>query len=73
MSAAAFSALIISRVRGVSNFYFLNYDVDVAFCETTGEHCNQSAGYGLKIPCVFKFYGRRLYVVKLKELLTADS
>ena len=50
-----------------------NNDVDVAFYEITGERCNRGYGCGLEIPCVFKFYGRQLHVVKLKELLTADS
>jgi len=54
-------------------YHFLNYDGNVAFCEVTGERCNRGAGFGVEIPCVFKFYGRRMHVVKLKELLTADS
>ena len=60
--------------RGICKkvFYFLNYDGNIAFCEITGGHCNRGAGYGLEIPCAFKFYGHQLHDVKLKELLTAD-
>jgi len=42
-------------------------DGNVAFCEITGERCNCGAGFGVEIP---NFYGRRMHVVKLKELLT---
>ena len=54
-------------------FYFLSHDGNVAFCEITGERCNRGAGYGVEIPCEFKFYGRQTHVGKLRELLTADS
>jgi len=54
-------------------YYFLNHDGNVVFCEVTDDCCNRGAGFGVEIPCVLKFYGCRMHVIKLKELLTADS
>ena len=42
---------------------FLARDVNKAFAEVTG-----GAGYGLEIPCVYRVYGPKTYVDKLKEL-----
>ena len=47
-------------------YYFMKQDGNVAFCETTGECCNCGTGFGVQIPCTFKFYGHRMHVVKLK-------
>ena len=54
-------------------YYFLNHDGNLVFCKAAGDRCNQGAGCGVEIPCVFKFYGHQMHVIKLKELLTADS
>ena len=43
-------------------------DVKKAFAEVTGEKINRGAGYRLEIPCVYRGYGPKTYVIKLKEL-----
>lgn len=47
---------------------FLARDVNKAFAEVTGGKVNRGAGYGLEIPCVYRIYGPKTYVNKLKEL-----
>ena len=43
-------------------------DVNKAFAEVTGERVNRKAGYGLEIPCVYRIYGTKAYVDKIKEI-----
>ena len=52
---------------------FLRRDYNKAFAEVTGERVNQGAGYGLEIPCIYRFYGPEPYVKKLKDILTSLS
>ena len=33
-----------------------------------GEKVNRKAGYGLEIPCVYRLYGPKAYVDKMKEM-----
>ena len=47
---------------------FLARDVNKAFAEVTGEKVNRRAGYGREIPCMYRDYGPKTYVIKLKEL-----
>ena len=47
---------------------FLARDVNKAVAEVTGEIVNSGAGYGLEIPCVYRVYGPKTYVIKLKKL-----
>ena len=47
---------------------FLARDVNKAFADVTGGKVNRGAGYGLEIPCVYRIYGPKTYVHKLKEL-----
>ena len=47
---------------------FLARDVNKAFAEVTGEKVNRKAGYGLEIPCVYRLYGPKAYVDKMKEM-----
>ena len=47
---------------------FLRRDVNKAFAGVTGDKVNRGAGYGLEIPCVYKFYGPKPYIDKLKEV-----
>ena len=30
---------------------------------------NRGAGYGLEIPCLYRLYGPRVYIKKMKELV----
>ena len=50
---------------------FLRRDYNKAFTEVTGDKVNRSTGYGLEIPCIYKFYGPEPYVKKLREVLQA--
>ncbi len=36
-------------------FQFLRRDVNKAFAEVTGAKVNRGAGYGLEIPCIYKY------------------
>ena len=36
------------------NFHFLSRETNKAFAEVTGGKVNRGAGYGLKIPCLYK-------------------
>ena len=47
---------------------FLARDVNKAFAEVTGEKVNRRAGYGLEIPCVYRLYGPKAYVDKMKVI-----
>ena len=49
--------------------FFLGKDGSVGFCEVTGAMVNRAAGFGLEIPCVYRFYGRLAYIERLKNLL----
>ena len=47
---------------------FLARDVSKAFAIVTGAKVNRGAGYRLEIPCVYRIYGPKIYIDKLKEL-----
>ena len=47
---------------------FVTRDVNKAFAEVTGEKVNRRAGYGLEIPCVYRLYGPKAYVDRMKEI-----
>ena len=49
--------------------FFLGKDGSVGFCEVTGAMVNRAAGFGLEIPCVYRFYGRLAHIERLKNLL----
>ena len=49
---------------------FLKRDVK-GFAEITG--MNRGAGYGLEVPCVYRLYGPKVYVNKLKEFIDVAS
>ena len=40
-----------------------------AFAEVTGVKINRGAEYGLEIPCVYRLYGPKVYIDKMKELV----
>ena len=48
---------------------FLARDTNNAFAEVTGEKVNRGAGYGLEIPCVYRLYGPKTYIDKMRELM----
>ena len=50
---------------------FLQRDVNKAFAQVTGGKVNRGGGYGLEVPCVYRLYGPKAYIEKMKEL--ADS
>ena len=50
---------------------FLQRDVNKAFAEVTGGKVNRGGGYGLEVPYVYRLYGPKAYIEKMKEL--ADS
>ena len=49
--------------------FFLNYDGNVAFREVTGRRVNRRVGFGMEVPCVYRFYGRLAHIEILQELL----
>ena len=50
---------------------FLRRDVNTAFAEVTGGKVNRGGGYGLEMPCVYRLYGPKVYVEKMKELVNS--
>ena len=48
---------------------FLRRDENKAFAEVTGEVVNRGAGYGQEVPCIYRLYGPKIYVDKMKELV----
>ena len=50
---------------------FLRRDSNEAFVEVTGERVNRRAGYGLEIPCIYRFYGPEPYTKKLREIVAS--
>lgn len=51
--------------------HFLRRDYNKGFAEVTGHKVNRGAGYGLEIPCIYRFYGPEPYIKKLSEILLA--
>ena len=49
---------------------FLRRDINKAFAQVTGDYINRGAGYGLKLLCIYRFYGPEPYIRKLQELLS---
>ena len=48
---------------------FLARDINKVFAKVTRDKVNRGAGYGLEIPCVYRIYGAKTYVDKMKELI----
>ena len=36
---------------------------------STGDVLNRCAGYGQEVPCIYRLYGPKIYVDKMKELV----
>ena len=39
------------------------------FCEVTGNPVNRGAGFGLEVPCIYRFYGPTQYIKRLQDLV----
>ena len=50
---------------------FLLRNLNSGFAKVVGDEVNRGAGYGLKIPCVYSFYGPKPYIDKLKGLVAS--
>ena len=50
-------------------YRFLKRDVNIAYAKVTGGKINRGAGYGLEISCIYRFYGPREYIDKMKEII----
>ena len=57
--------------RGFSSavFYCLSRPCNSGVVEITGAKINRGAGYGLEVPCVYRFSGPENYLRRLKEFL----
>ena len=49
--------------------HFLNRDFNNAVAEVTGDCVNRGAGYGLEVPCIYRLYGSKAYLDKVREVL----
>ena len=49
--------------------HFLCRECNKAFAEVTGNEVNRGGGYGLEVPCKYRFYGPEVYVKKMKEII----
>ncbi len=48
---------------------FLRRYINKAFARVIGGKVNRGAGYGLEIPCVYQFYGPKLFIDKVREVI----
>ena len=48
--------------------HFLRREFKKGFAEVSGEKVNRGAGYGLEIPCIYRFYGPEAFVKRLEAL-----
>jgi hypothetical protein len=51
-------------------FHFLSRDGNTALAEITGNKVNRGAGYGLEVPCVYRFYGLQQHRERLHKLIS---
>ena len=49
------------------SLYIMIATVLIVFKEVTGERVNRKAGYGLEILCVYRLYGTKAYVDRIKK------
>ena len=50
-------------------FHFLTRSQNKGVAEVTGTKVNRGAGYGLEVPCFYRFYGSTRYVERLKAAI----
>ena len=48
---------------------FLKRNVNKGMAEVIGERVNRDAGYGLEVPCTYRFYGSKPYIDRLRRLV----
>ena len=48
-------------------FLFLSRDCNSGDVQITGNKVNRGAGYGLEVPCIYRFYGPSRYLKVLQE------
>ena len=61
----------VPRSKSKVVHYFLRKTESVGFCEVTGGRVNRGVGFGVEVPCIYKFYGQKAYVQRLQLILTA--
>ena len=61
----------IDRYASKAVLFFLRKAGSAGFCDVTGSSVNRGVGFGLEIPCNYKFYGRQAYVDRLQTLIVA--
>ena len=52
---------------------FLIRNVNKVFAEVAGKEVNRGAGYGQEVPCIFRLYGPKRYIEKMKEFIDSQS
>ena len=48
---------------------FLRRDFNKAVATVTGDRVNRGAGYGLEVLCIYRLYGPKAYLDKVREVL----
>ena len=48
---------------------FLQRDCNKGFAEVTGNCVNRGAGYGMEVPCIYRFYGPTMYIQRLQQIV----
>ena len=62
----------ISRDLSSAVSSFLCNDVNKATSVVTGKRMNRGTGFGLEVPCVYKFYGEECSIKKLRSTINTD-
>ena len=52
--------------------YFLQRDFNKASLEIIGDRINRGAGYGVEVPCVYRLYGPKAYVDKIRVIVCSE-
>ena len=53
--------------------HFLSKAESKGEVEVTGKSVNRGGGYGMKVPCIYKFTGQAKYIELLEKLLDFDN
>ena len=48
---------------------FLRRDSNKGFAKVTGDCVNRGAGYGMEVPCIYRFYGPTIYIQRLQQII----
>ena len=52
--------------------YFLQRDFNKASLEIIGDRINRGAGYGVEVSCVYRLYGPKAYVDKIRVIVCSE-